>query len=81
MGLRWRARAFARALVEGAVYAGSQAGRLSGGLASCVNLALPCSVQVAMSFCSDREDAASMALTVVDRLLRGYGIDPRDVGR
>jgi len=34
-----------------------------------------------MAFCSDREDINSVMLTAVDRLMKSYDIDPRDVGR
>ncbi|KAB2100003.1 hypothetical protein AG0111_0g11751 [Alternaria gaisen] len=34
-----------------------------------------------MSFCDDREDACSFALTAVSSLLRKYSIDPRRIGR
>ena len=34
-----------------------------------------------MSFCDDREDMYSIALTTVASLLRKYGIDPRSIGR
>ena len=34
-----------------------------------------------MSFCDDREDMYSFALTTVSNLLRKYGIDPASIGR
>jgi hydroxymethylglutaryl-CoA synthase len=37
--------------------------------------------QTAMAFVDDREDANSIALTALARLLEGYGLDPRDIGR
>ncbi|XP_012272077.1 hydroxymethylglutaryl-CoA synthase 1 [Orussus abietinus] len=37
--------------------------------------------QAKMGFCSDREDVNSLCLTVVHRLLDGYGINPKDIGR
>ncbi|CAG9863500.1 unnamed protein product [Phyllotreta striolata] len=37
--------------------------------------------QQKMGFCTDREDINSFCLTVVQRLLENYKIDPREVGR
>lgn len=37
--------------------------------------------QEAISFCGNDEDAVSMALTVVHRLMKRHGIDPRNIGR
>ncbi|KAL8812023.1 MAG: hypothetical protein Q9200_001355 [Gallowayella weberi] len=37
--------------------------------------------QTRMSFCDDREDIYSLALTTVSSLLRKYSIDPKSVGR
>jgi hydroxymethylglutaryl-CoA synthase len=37
--------------------------------------------QTAMAFVDDREDINSIALTALARLLEGYGLDPRDIGR
>ncbi|MCJ1310218.1 3-hydroxy-3-methylglutaryl coenzyme A synthase [Agyrium rufum] len=37
--------------------------------------------QTKMSFCDDREDIYSMALTTVSSLLRKYSIDPKSIGR
>ncbi|KAI9785626.1 MAG: 3-hydroxy-3-methylglutaryl coenzyme A synthase [Candelina submexicana] len=37
--------------------------------------------QTKMSFCDDREDIYSIALTTVSSLLRKYSIDPKSVGR
>ncbi|KAK4243557.1 hydroxymethylglutaryl-CoA synthase [Corynascus novoguineensis] len=37
--------------------------------------------QTRMSFCDDREDINSIALTAVSGLLRKYNIDPRSIGR
>lgn len=37
--------------------------------------------QTKMSFCDDREDIYSLALTTVSSLLRKYNIDPKSVGR
>ncbi|KJZ74596.1 Hydroxymethylglutaryl-CoA synthase [Hirsutella minnesotensis 3608] len=37
--------------------------------------------QTKMSFCDDREDIYSMALTVTSKLLSKYNIDPNSVGR
>ncbi|KAK6001789.1 hypothetical protein QM012_002279 [Aureobasidium pullulans] len=37
--------------------------------------------QTRMSFCDDREDIYSLALTAVSSLLRKYKIDPKDIGR
>ncbi|KAE8350825.1 hydroxymethylglutaryl-coenzyme A synthase C terminal-domain-containing protein [Aspergillus coremiiformis] len=37
--------------------------------------------QQKMSFCDDREDIYSMALTTVSSLLRKYAIDPKTIGR
>ena len=34
-----------------------------------------------MSFCSDREDINSIALSAVHGLLAKHGVDPRDIGR
>ncbi|KAF2178851.1 hydroxymethylglutaryl-CoA synthase [Zopfia rhizophila CBS 207.26] len=37
--------------------------------------------QTKMSFCDDREDIYSLALTVVSSLFRKYNIDPKSIGR
>ncbi|KAK4921509.1 3-hydroxy-3-methylglutaryl coenzyme A synthase, partial [Elasticomyces elasticus] len=37
--------------------------------------------QTRMSFCDDREDIYSLALTTVSSLLRKYHIDPKSIGR
>ncbi|PNS13812.1 Hydroxymethylglutaryl-CoA synthase [Sphaceloma murrayae] len=37
--------------------------------------------QTRMSFCDDREDIYSLALTTVSSLLKKYSIDPKDIGR
>ncbi|KAL1953175.1 hypothetical protein VTO42DRAFT_3435 [Malbranchea cinnamomea] len=37
--------------------------------------------QTKMSFCDDREDIYSMALTTLSSLLRKYSIDPKSIGR
>ncbi|KYK54891.1 putative hydroxymethylglutaryl-CoA synthase [Drechmeria coniospora] len=37
--------------------------------------------QTKMSFCDDREDIYSLALTVTSKLLKNYNIDPNSVGR
>ncbi|KAL9096675.1 MAG: hypothetical protein Q9165_001163 [Trypethelium subeluteriae] len=37
--------------------------------------------QTKMSFCDDREDIYSLALTAVSSLLRKYSIDPKSIGR
>ncbi|KAL1980590.1 hypothetical protein VTN96DRAFT_3920 [Rasamsonia emersonii] len=37
--------------------------------------------QTKMSFCDDREDIYSMALTTLSSLLRKYNIDPKSIGR
>ncbi|GAB7351412.1 hypothetical protein MBLNU459_g2084t1 [Dothideomycetes sp. NU459] len=37
--------------------------------------------QTKMSFCDDREDIYSLALTVVSSLMRKYSIDPNSIGR
>ncbi|KXS97208.1 hypothetical protein AC578_864 [Pseudocercospora eumusae] len=37
--------------------------------------------QTKMSFCDDREDIYSLALTAVSSLLRKYNIDPKSIGR
>ena len=37
--------------------------------------------QLNMSFCDDREDVVSLALTAVWRLLESHGIDPTLIGR
>ncbi|KAK3079556.1 Hydroxymethylglutaryl-CoA synthase-like protein AKT4-1, partial [Coniosporium uncinatum] len=37
--------------------------------------------QTKMSFCDDREDIYSLALTTVSSLLRKYSIDPKSIGR
>lgn len=37
--------------------------------------------QTRMSFCDDREDIYSLALTAVSSLLRKYSIDPKSIGR
>ncbi|KAK5652725.1 hypothetical protein OQA88_9578 [Cercophora sp. LCS_1] len=37
--------------------------------------------QTKMSFCDDREDIYSFALTVVSKLLKNYAIDPNTIGR
>ncbi|OJD25049.1 hydroxymethylglutaryl-CoA synthase [Blastomyces percursus] len=37
--------------------------------------------QTKMSFCDDREDIYSMALTTLSSLVRKYSIDPRNIGR
>ncbi|KAK2738035.1 3-hydroxy-3-methylglutaryl coenzyme A synthase [Myotisia sp. PD_48] len=37
--------------------------------------------QTKMSFCDDREDIYSMALTTLSSLLRKYSIDPKTIGR
>jgi len=37
--------------------------------------------QTKMSFCDDREDIYSFAMTVTSRLLKNYNIDPKSVGR
>jgi len=37
--------------------------------------------QQSMSFCSDREDAISMALTVVTALMREYDVEYQSIGR
>ncbi|KAI5291766.1 hypothetical protein KEM54_000288 [Ascosphaera aggregata] len=37
--------------------------------------------QTRMSFCDDREDIYSMALTTTSSLLRKYSIDPKSIGR
>ncbi|EEQ84012.1 Hydroxymethylglutaryl-CoA synthase erg13B [Blastomyces dermatitidis] len=37
--------------------------------------------QTKMSFCDDREDIYSMALTTLSSLLRKYSIDPKNIGR
>ncbi|KAF6804905.1 Hydroxymethylglutaryl-CoA synthase 1 [Colletotrichum sojae] len=34
-----------------------------------------------MNFCTDREDASSLALTAVSSLLKKYNIDPKSIGR
>ena len=38
-------------------------------------------VQVALSYCTDREDAVSMALTATQQLLDSYGVHPDRIGR
>jgi hydroxymethylglutaryl-CoA synthase len=34
-----------------------------------------------MGFCTDREDINSLCLTVVDKLMKRYNVEPKDVGR
>ncbi|OQE14145.1 hypothetical protein PENFLA_c040G01985 [Penicillium flavigenum] len=51
-------------------YLGASAGKFTVGLG-----------QQKMSFCDDREDLYSMALTVVSSLLEKYHIDPTSIGR